>query len=56
METSLAEKYQLQYMLLVKEFITEVEKGVEWADLKPTIIEINNLSHVLESINKPLAA
>jgi hypothetical protein len=56
MERSLVEKYELKYLLLVKEFLTEVEKGVEWADLKPTVIEINDISHVLESIGYPLAA
>lgn len=56
METSLFEKYQLQYLLLVKEFITEVEKGVEWTNLKPMIVEMNSISKVLESIDKPLAA
>ena len=51
METSLAEKYQLQYMLLVKEFIAEVEKGAEWPELKPMIHQMRNLDQCLDCMD-----
>ena len=40
MEKNKAEKYQLRYMLLVKEFIGEVEKGKSWPQLKPLVQEM----------------
>lgn len=56
METSLVEKYELQYLLLVKEFLTDVEKGVEWIDLKEKVVQMDKISQVLASIDESLAA
>lgn len=51
MEPNMAEKYRLQYLLLVKEFISEVEKGTEWIDLKPILQEMKKVDNCLECLD-----
>lgn len=52
METNIVEKFRLQYLLLVKEFLFEVEKGTEWQELKPMIQEMKTLDHYIRSFDK----
>lgn len=51
MKTDMAGRYQFQYMMLVKEFLDEVEKGTEWVKLKPIVQEMKRLDHDLSSID-----
>jgi hypothetical protein len=51
MKTDMAGRYQFQYLMLVREFLAEVEKGTEWARLKPIVQEMKRLDHDLESID-----
>ncbi|MCE3282399.1 MAG: hypothetical protein K0Q66_1136 [Chitinophagaceae bacterium] len=50
MQKEMAEKYRLQYLLLVREFLGEVEKGTEWNAIKPILQEMKRISHCLECI------
>lgn len=49
-QNQMAEKYRLQYLLLVKQFVGEVEKGREWPELKPILLEMKKVNHCLECL------
>lgn len=49
-QNQMTEKYRLQYLLLVKEFVDEVEKGREWQDLRPILLEMKKINHCLECL------
>lgn len=52
MNTELVEKYQLKYIMLVKEFVKEVESGCPFPELKVIMNEMKvigiSLEHLLE--------
>jgi hypothetical protein len=51
MQNKMAERYRLQYLLLVKEFLDEVERGTEWVAIRPILQEMKKINHCLECID-----
>jgi hypothetical protein len=49
MEEYLLQKYRLLYLLLVKDFVAEVEKGTKWIDLQPLLAEMRRLDEYFEN-------
>lgn len=46
----MAERYELQYVVLVDQFLRAVEFGADWLELKPLLNEMKKVCVCLECI------